>query len=93
LNYPICIDDSVTFTLEPSKKVTIFDCHRRFLPLKHPFKSGRRSFLKEKTVRKGPPKRKLRVDITKMLDDLKEVENGEFEYYSEKHNLTHKSCL
>jgi hypothetical protein len=29
----------------------------------------------------------------KMLDDLKESENGGFEGYGEKHNLTHKSCL
>jgi hypothetical protein len=29
----------------------------------------------------------------KMLDDLKESKNGGFEGYSEKHNLTHKSCL
>jgi hypothetical protein len=29
----------------------------------------------------------------KMLDDLKELENGEFEGYCEKNNWTHKSCL
>jgi hypothetical protein len=63
------------------------------------FRSDRRSFLKGKTirkgkiVRKGPPKRKLGVDITKMLDDLKESENSEFKGYGEKHNWTHKSCL
>jgi hypothetical protein len=51
------------------------------------------SFLKGKTVRKGPPKRKFGVDIIKMLDDLKESENGVFEGYSENHNWTHKSCL
>jgi hypothetical protein len=44
------------------------------------------SFLKGKTVRKGPPKRKFGVDIIKMLDDLKESENGVFEGYSENHN-------
>jgi hypothetical protein len=49
--------------------------------------------LKGKTVRKGPSKRKLGADITKMLDDLKESENGEFEGYGEKHNWTQKSCL
>jgi hypothetical protein len=44
-------------------------------------------------VRKGPPKQKFRADIIKMLDDLKESENGVFEGYSENHNWTHKSCL
>jgi hypothetical protein len=47
--------------------------------LNHPFRCDRQSFLKGKSVRKGPPKRKLRADITKMLDDLKESENGGFE--------------
>jgi hypothetical protein len=42
--------------------------------------------LKGKTIRKGPPKRKLEADITKMLNDLKEIENGEFKGYGEKHN-------
>jgi hypothetical protein len=42
--------------------------------------------LKGKTVRKGPPKRKLREDITERLDDLKESENGVFEGYDENYN-------
>jgi hypothetical protein len=46
-----------------------------------------------KTVRNGPPKRKLGVDVTKMLHDLKEQENVGFKGYGEKHNWTHKSCL
>jgi hypothetical protein len=29
----------------------------------------------------------------KMLDDLKELENGGFEAYGKRHNWTHKSCL
>jgi hypothetical protein len=37
-------------------------------------------------MRKGPPKRKLGADITKILDDLKESENGGFEEYGENHN-------
>jgi hypothetical protein len=39
-----------------------------------------------KTVRNGPPKRKLGVDVTKMLHDLKEQENVGFKGYGEKHN-------
>jgi hypothetical protein len=35
----------------------------------------------------------LGVDIIKMLDDLKESENGVFEGCDENHNWTHKSCL
>jgi hypothetical protein len=49
--------------------------------------------MKGKTVRKGPPKRKLGADIIQMLDNLKESENNNFEGYGENHNWTHKSCL
>jgi hypothetical protein len=93
LNCPVCMEDSDAFRLEHGRKVSFFDSHRRFLPSNHPFRSDRRSFLKGKTVRKGSPKRKLGAYITKMLDDLKESENDEFEGYGEKHKWTHKSCL
>jgi hypothetical protein len=42
--------------------------------------------LKGKTVRKEPPKQKLRADIMERLDDLKESVNGVFDGYSENHN-------
>jgi hypothetical protein len=87
------MDDFDTFRLEHSKKFTFFDCHRRFLPLNHPFRSHKQSFMKGKLVRKGPPKRKLIAHNTKTLDDLKESKNDEFEGYGEKHNWTHKSYL
>jgi hypothetical protein len=87
------MDDFDVFRLNHNKKVTFFDCHRIFLPLNHPFKSDKQSFLKDKTVRKGSPKRKLGAGITKILDDPKESENGEFKGYSEKHNWTHKIYL
>jgi hypothetical protein len=93
LNCPVCMDDSDAYRLEYGKKVTFFDCHRRFLPLSHPFRGDRKSFTKGKTVRKGPPKQKLGADITQMLDDLKESGNGKFEGYSENHNWMNKSCL
>jgi hypothetical protein len=72
--------------LEHDRKVTFFDCHQRFLPLNHPFRSDKLSFLKSKSVRNVQPKQKLIAGITKMLDGLNESKNGEFECYSEKHN-------
>jgi hypothetical protein len=87
------MDDSDAFRLQHDKKFSFFDCHRRFHPSNHPFRSDRRSFLKGKTIRKGPLKQKLRADIMKMLDDLKESKNGVFEGYGENHIWTHKSCL
>jgi hypothetical protein len=75
------------------RKVSFFDYHRIFLPLSHEFKGDKQPFQKGRTVRKGTPKRKLRANIVKMLNDLKESENGGFEGYGEKHNWTHKSFL
>jgi hypothetical protein len=54
--------------------------------LSHEFRGDKKSFQKGKTVRKGPPKQKLRADIMKMLDDLKGLENAGFKGYYEKHN-------
>jgi hypothetical protein len=40
--------------------------------------------MKGKIVRKRSTKRKLRANIMKMLNDLKESENDEFKAYGEK---------
>jgi hypothetical protein len=76
LNCLICMDDTYAFRLQHSKNVSFFGCHRRFLPSNHTFRNDTQLFLKGKTVRKGSPKRKFGAYIIKMLDDLKESENG-----------------
>jgi hypothetical protein len=78
------MDDSDAFRLEHGRKVSFFDCQQRFLPMNHLFWGDKQLFLKDKTVRKGTPKRKLEADIMKMLDHLKESKNGEFKGYGEK---------
>jgi hypothetical protein len=80
------MDDTEAFRLQHGKKVSFFDCHRRFLPSNHSFRNDPLSFMKGKTIRKGPSKPKFRVDIIKMLDGLKESENGVFEGYGENDN-------
>jgi hypothetical protein len=70
-----------------------FDCHQGFLPSNHEFRNDTRSFLKGKTVRKGPLKQNVGADTIQMLNDLKESENGVFEGYGVNNNLKHKSCL
>jgi hypothetical protein len=87
------MDDFDAFRLEHGKKITFFDCHRRFIPLNQLFRSDRQPFLKDKPIRKGSPKQKFRENIMKMLDDLKVSENGVFQGYGENHNWTHKSFL
>jgi hypothetical protein len=87
------MDESDAFKLQHGRKVSFFDCHRRFIPLSHKFRGDKESFKKGRSARKGPPKRKLGVDIVKMPGELKESQDGGFEGYGEKNNLTHKSCL
>jgi hypothetical protein len=60
------MNDFDAFRLQHSKKVSFFDCYRRFFPLSHEFRGDKESFQKGKNVRKRPPKRKLRADIVKM---------------------------
>jgi hypothetical protein len=93
LNCPICMDVTDAFRMRHDKKISFFDCHRRFLPSNHSSRNDTRSFLKGKIVRKRPPKRKFRANIIKTLNDLKESENDVFEGYGENHNWTHKSYL
>jgi hypothetical protein len=71
LNFPVCMDDSYAFMLLHDRKVSFFDCHQRFLSLSHEFKGDKESLQNGKSVRKGPPKQKLRVNIVKMLGELK----------------------
>jgi hypothetical protein len=87
------MDDTDAFRLEHNRKVSLFDCHRRFLPSNHKFRNDTHSFLKGKTVRKGPPEQKFSINIIQMLNDLKESENSVFEGYGVNHNWTHKSCI
>jgi hypothetical protein len=44
LNCPVCMDDPDAFRLQHGKKVSLFDCHQRFLPLSHEFKGDNESF-------------------------------------------------
>jgi hypothetical protein len=72
LNCLVCMNESDAFRLQHGRKVSLFDCHQRFLPLSHEFRGDKGSFKKGRSVRKGPPKRRLRADIVKMLGELKE---------------------
>jgi hypothetical protein len=56
LTCPYCGSDIEYFRLAHGGKVTYFDCHRRWLPRKHPFMSDKKYFIKNIVVTKGPPK-------------------------------------
>jgi hypothetical protein len=53
LNCPICMNDTDAFRLQHDRKVSLFDCHQRFLPSNHEFRNDTWSFLKGKPLEKG----------------------------------------
>jgi hypothetical protein len=47
LTCPYCSPDTDCFRLAHGGKITYFDCHRRWLPRKHPFRSDKKKNYKE----------------------------------------------
>jgi hypothetical protein len=53
--------------LKKGNKATWFDCHRRFLPIDHPFRDDVSAFRKGKVVREGPPRSLTGVEVKDQL--------------------------
>jgi hypothetical protein len=66
----ICHFDIDCFRLTLGEKISYFDCHQRWLPPKHPFKTQKDSFRKDTVVKKGPPKRLSGLETTENLSKL-----------------------
>jgi hypothetical protein len=70
LTYPICHSDTNCFYLTAGEKISYFDCHRRWLPPKHPFRTQKDSFRKDTVVKKGQPKHLSGPKTAKNLSKL-----------------------
>jgi hypothetical protein len=91
---PICCSNIDYFHLTTGGKISYFDCHQCWLPLKHPFRMQKDSFRKDTVVKKGPPKCLSGLETTENLSKL--VLNREglgYEGYGEEHNWTHICAL
>ena len=90
LTCPICGKETDCFRLAFGGKICYFDCHRRFLPLDHPFRSQKDAFRKDTVVTKEPLKRPSGTDIADMLSKLVPEEKGDgYVGYGTEHNWTH----
>jgi len=90
LTCPYCGSDTDCFCLAHGGKITYFDCHRRWLPRKHPFRSDKKNFIKNTVVTKGPPKRLNAAEIYAQLNNLVLNEKGDkYEGFGVDHNWTH----
>jgi hypothetical protein len=94
LTYPICHSDTNCFYLTVGEKISYFDCHQRWLPPKHPFRTQKDSFRKDTVVKKGQPKRlsgpKTAENLSKLVIN---TERNEYAGYGEEHNWTHICAL
>ncbi|CAM8999975.1 unnamed protein product [Rhodiola kirilowii] len=54
LGCPYCMEDTKTFWLQRGRKVSYFDCHRRFLPFGHQYRSNIDSFRRDHIEADGP---------------------------------------
>jgi len=90
---PICMADTDAIWLKYGKKVSFFDCHRRFLPSNHPERRDIQSFRKGRKVTKGPSRRLTSEQKMAWHEKLKESVEGGFEGYGKEHNWTHISFL
>ncbi|XP_019084253.1 PREDICTED: uncharacterized protein LOC109125911 [Camelina sativa] len=68
LSCPYCMDRTDAFQLKYRRKPCWFDCHRRFLPLHHPYRKNKKLFRKNKVVRVPPPTYVSGNDLFEQID-------------------------
>ncbi|WJX35324.1 hypothetical protein P8452_23334 [Trifolium repens] len=98
LGCPICMEDTKAFTLKNGGKATWFDCHRRFLPLNHPFRKNKYAFVKGEIETRGPPQY---LTPEQVWDKVKDKPNVQVvggvalkpRGYGQEHNWTKKSIF
>jgi hypothetical protein len=94
LTCPICGSDTDCFRLIAGGKISYFDCHRHWLPPKHPFRMQKDRFRKGTDIKKGPSKCLSGLETAKNLSKLVINREGNgYEGYGEEHNWTHICAL
>ncbi|XP_010424405.1 PREDICTED: uncharacterized protein LOC104709502 [Camelina sativa] len=68
LSCPYCMDRTEAFQLKYGRKPWLFDCHRRFLPLHHPYRKIKKLFRKNKVVYVSPPTYVSGNDLFEQID-------------------------
>ncbi|GJW76725.1 uncharacterized protein Tco_0138407 [Tanacetum coccineum] len=73
---PHCMSDVDSFQLQNGGKPCWFDCHKRFLPLKHPNRLDRKGFRAKKIALAGPPPQLTGDEIWEQIRYLPTVYEG-----------------
>ena len=94
---PICIEDTNVFYLQNGRKMSWFDCHRRWLNHDHPFRRNTFGFLKNRADYDDPPRRLSGEEIQLRVSSFHKVhEIGQaikFVGYGGGHNWTKQSIF
>ncbi|XP_066357918.1 uncharacterized protein [Miscanthus floridulus] len=86
---PQCMCEGNAYRLKKGLKATWFDCHRRFLPIDHPFRNEANAFRKGKVVHEGPPRSLTGVEVKDQLYRLVD----DTDKYGKQHNWKYISGL
>ncbi|CAH9112927.1 unnamed protein product [Cuscuta epithymum] len=84
------------FWLKNSRKQSYFDCHRKFLPLNHPYRKDKKSFIMDRIERDPPPLRLTRYQIYDCVQNIPFAIDDPLEYpdgYLTHHKWTMKSIF
>ncbi|KAK9062208.1 hypothetical protein SSX86_019394 [Deinandra increscens subsp. villosa] len=73
---PHCMGDTQAFRLKAGGKSSWFDCHRRFLPELHPFRTDTNGFRKSSSSLLGPPPKLTGWQILDQVFDIPVVYEG-----------------
>ncbi|XP_057718959.1 uncharacterized protein LOC130933375 isoform X2 [Arachis stenosperma] len=93
----ICMEDTKSFTLSHGGKASWFDCHRRFLPINHPYRRNKNDFRKNKIESEEAPTRLSGLEIWQRVKGLGKIsDNGKWiksREYGITHNWTKQSVF
>ncbi|XP_038698945.1 uncharacterized protein LOC119996398 [Tripterygium wilfordii] len=93
---PCCMERSKAFTLKNGRKNSWFDCHKQFLPMKHPFRRNKDAFFKNRVEKSEPPPCLSGEEVlARVWNYPKITETGPLSLpgYGQEHNWTKKSIF
>ncbi|XP_048617051.1 uncharacterized protein LOC106405520 [Brassica napus] len=68
LSCPYCMGSTDAFQLKNGRKTSWFYCHRRFLPINHPYRRNKKLFWSKRVVRDTAPPYLSKEEIEKDID-------------------------
>ncbi|KAL9674721.1 hypothetical protein QQ045_002920 [Rhodiola kirilowii] len=97
LGCPYYIDDTKTFVLKNGRKVSYFDCYRRFLPVGHPYRENRRSFYRGRAEYSSPIILQNGNEVYERVCGMKtvfeQIPDEKLDDFGNYHNWTKKSIF